>query len=58
MMEELRSEERQAQVAARSLAPERIAEMEQRASALGMTLTLRDEGQVLELAVPIARGAP
>jgi two-component system, NarL family, sensor histidine kinase DegS len=57
MMAELRSEERQAQAAARSLPPERIAEMEQRVAVLGMTLTLRDVGQILELAVPIPRPA-
>ncbi|CAN5682787.1 hypothetical protein BH23CHL8_BH23CHL8_23840 [soil metagenome] len=55
MMEELRSEERQAHAASRSLAPERVAEMAKRAAVLGMTLTLRDEGQVLEMAVPIPR---
>lgn len=57
MMEELRSEERQAQAALRSLPPERIAEMEQRIAVLGMTLTVREDGHVLELAVPIPRQA-
>ena len=57
MMEEKRSQEHDAQVASRSLSGERIAEISNRARALGMTLTMRDDGQLMELVVPIAREA-
>ena len=53
MMEEKRASEREARVASRSLAPERLAEIAQRARAVGMTVTLREDGQVLELVLPI-----
>ena len=53
MMEEKRASEREARVASRSLGPERLAEIAQRARAVGMTVTLREDGQVLELALPI-----
>ena len=55
MMEEKRSEERQARLAARSLPAERLAAIGRRAQVLGMSLTIRDEGQVIELAVRIPR---
>ena len=53
MMEEKRATERVARVASRTLGPERLAEIAQRARAVGMTVTLREEGQVLELVLPI-----
>jgi two-component system sensor histidine kinase DegS len=53
MMEEKRASEREARLASRSLAPERLAEIAQRARAVGMTVTLREDGQVLELVLPI-----
>jgi two-component system sensor histidine kinase DegS len=53
MMEEMRASEREARLASRSLAPERLAEIAQRARAVGMTVTLREDGQVLELVLPI-----
>jgi two-component system sensor histidine kinase DegS len=53
MMEEKRSEEREADRASRALAPERVAEISNRARALGLKLTMRDEGQVMELVSPI-----
>ena len=55
MMEEKRSAEREADRAARSLTPEMVSEIESRARALGMTLTMRDEGQVMELVAPKRR---
>jgi two-component system sensor histidine kinase DegS len=55
MMAEKRSKEREAHVAAHSLPPERLQEIGSRARALGMTLTLRDDGQVVELVAPIPR---
>jgi two-component system sensor histidine kinase DegS len=55
MMEENRSQDRETRTAARSLSPERIAEIEYRARALGMTLAIRDDGQTLELAAPKRR---
>ena len=55
MMEEKRSQDRNAVTASRSLSPDRVAEISNRARALGMTLTLRDEGQVMELVAPIVR---
>jgi two-component system sensor histidine kinase DegS len=57
MMEETRSQDREARTAARSLPPERIAEMSGRARALGLTFTVRDEGQTIELIVPRRRKA-
>jgi two-component system sensor histidine kinase DegS len=56
MMEEMRASERVARLASRSLAPERLAEIAQRARAVGMTVTLREDGQVLELVLPIEVG--
>jgi hypothetical protein len=53
MMEEKRASEREATLASRSLGPERLAEIAQRARAVGMTVTLRENGQVLELVLPI-----
>jgi two-component system sensor histidine kinase DegS len=55
MMAEKRSADREADRAARSLPRERVAEMEHRASALGFRLTVRDEGQAVELVAPIRR---
>ncbi len=55
MMEEKRTQERMARTAARSLPPERMAEIAQRARTLGMALSIRDDGQVIELAVPFPR---
>jgi Na+-transporting NADH:ubiquinone oxidoreductase subunit NqrC len=55
MMEEKRSAEREADRAMRALPEEKIAEIENRAHALGMNLTMRDEGQVMELVAPISR---
>ena len=55
MMEEKRSEEQAADRATRSLQPERIAEISNRARALGLTLTMRDEGQIMELVAPVTR---
>jgi two-component system sensor histidine kinase DegS len=55
MMEEMRSEEREADRASRSLAPDRVSEIGDRARALGMTLTMRDDGQVMELVAPARR---
>ncbi len=55
MMEEERSQEREAKAASRSLSPHRITEIGNRARALGMTLTMRDAGQTMELVAPIVR---
>ena len=55
MMEEKRSAEREADRAARSLPPEKVKEIENRARALGLILTFRDEGQTMEIVAPIAR---
>jgi len=55
MMEEKRSAEREAEAASRSLSPERISQIEHRARALGMTLTMRGDGQVMELIAPVSR---
>jgi two-component system, NarL family, sensor histidine kinase DegS len=52
MMEEKRSQVREARTASRSLPPERISEIAGRARALGLTFTIRDEGQTLELVAP------
>jgi hypothetical protein len=55
MMEETRTQDREARTAARSLQPDRVAEISLRARALGMRLSIRDEGQTLELAAPRGR---
>jgi two-component system sensor histidine kinase DegS len=55
MMEEMRSQDREARTAARSLPPERVAEMAGRARALGLAFHVRDEGQTIELVVPRRR---
>jgi hypothetical protein len=55
MMEEKRSQDREARTAARSLSADRVAEIAVRARALGLALTLRDEGQTLELVAPRPR---
>lgn len=55
MMEEKRSKERAADLATRALPAERVKEIGDRARALGLVLTMRDEGQVMELVAPIAR---
>jgi len=55
MMEETRTEEREADRAMRSLPRERMEPIALRARALGLTLTMRDEGQVMELVAPISR---
>jgi two-component system sensor histidine kinase DegS len=53
MREEKRSEEREVDRASRALSPDRVAEISNRARALGLKLTMRDEGQVMELISPI-----
>ncbi len=53
MMEEKRSMERDAVTASRTLAAERVEVIAKRAQALGMTLTMRGDGQIMELAAPI-----
>ena len=55
MMEEKRSEEREARTVARSLAPAQLAEMESRASAMGIRMNVRDQGQIIEFTAPIPR---
>lgn len=55
MMDEKRSEERAEERVARSLPTETITQIGMRAQALGMTLTVRDEGQVTELVAPVTR---
>jgi two-component system sensor histidine kinase DegS len=55
MMEEKRSAEREADRASRSLPPDKVAQISIRARALGLTLTMRDEGQVMELVAPVSR---
>ncbi len=55
MMEERRSADLEADVAARSLAPEKVKEIGERARALGLTLSIRDDGQIMELVAPIKR---
>ena len=55
MMEETRSQDREARTAARSLPASRVAEISLRARALGMVLNIRDEGQTLELIAPRRR---
>jgi len=53
MMEEKRSADREADRALRALSPDRVTEIGNRARALGMTLTMRDEGQVMELVASV-----
>ncbi len=55
MMQEKWSADQAADRAMRSLPPERVAEIGTRARAMGMTMTMRDEGQVMELIAPIRR---
>jgi two-component system sensor histidine kinase DegS len=55
MMEEHRSAEREAGLAQRALPPALVDAIDQRARALGLTLTMRDDGQVMELIAPIRR---
>ena len=55
MMEEKRSLEREADRVARSLSPELMKGIQNRARALGLQLNVRAEGQVLELVAPIRR---
>ena len=57
MMEEKRSAERAADRAARSLPPEKLAGIDQRARALGLRFAVRDEGQTIELVAPIRDAA-
>lgn len=57
MMEEKRSQARETRTAARSLSPKRVAEIDNRARALGLGLTIRDEGQTMELVAPKGRRA-
>lgn len=53
MMEEKRTAEREADLASRSLPEKRLQEIQSRAQAMGMTLTMRDDGQVMELVAPV-----
>jgi two-component system sensor histidine kinase DegS len=55
MMEEKRSEARAAHRASHSLSPERLRLIEGRARAMGLTLTIRGDGQLVELVAPIHR---
>jgi two-component system sensor histidine kinase DegS len=55
MMEEKRTQDREARTAARSLPPERVAEIDHRARALALGFTVRDEGQTIELVAPMRR---
>jgi hypothetical protein len=55
MMEEHRSAEREAGLAQRALPPALVDAIGQRARALGLTLTMRDDGQVMELIAPLGR---
>ena len=55
MMEEKRSAEREADRAARSLPVELMRTIEARARALGLRVTVRDDGQTVELVAPIRR---
>lgn len=55
MMEEHRSAEREADRAQRALPPALVDTIEQRSVALGVKLTMRDDGQVMELVAPIPR---
>jgi two-component system sensor histidine kinase DegS len=53
MMEERNSAEREAGRAQRALPPALADAIEHRAGALGLSMTLRDDGQVMELVAPI-----
>lgn len=55
MMEEKRTADREADRVLRSLSTERVAAISHRARALGMTLTMRDQGQAMELVAPVRR---
>jgi hypothetical protein len=55
MMEEHRSAERDADLALRSLSAAVVETIDQRSRALGVRLTMRDDGQVMELVAPIPR---
>ena len=55
MMEENRSADRETDRALRALPPALIDAIDHRAKALGLTLTMREEGRVMELVAPIRR---
>ena len=55
MMEEKRSADRAADRATRALPADWSMASSTVPSALGMTLTMRDEGQVMELVAPVSR---
>ena len=55
MMEENRSQDREARTLTRSLPADRVTEIGMRARALGLALTIRDDGQTLELVAPRGR---
>jgi two-component system sensor histidine kinase DegS len=55
MMQEKRSADQAADRATRALPPERVNEIGNRARALGLTLNMRGEGQIMELVAPIKR---
>ena len=55
MMEENLSADRAADRATRSLPAGLVDGIEHRAEAMGLTLTMRDDGQVMELVAPVAR---
>jgi two-component system sensor histidine kinase DegS len=55
MMEEKRSENRAAEIATRALPPDVVAGINERARVLGLALTMRDEGQAVELVAPVTR---
>ena len=55
MMEEHRSAERDADMALRSLSAAIVETIDQRSRALGVKLTMRDEGQIMELVAPVPR---
>jgi hypothetical protein len=55
MMEENRSLDRDARTLSRSLPADRVAEIALRARALGLVLTIRDDGQTLEIVAPRGR---
>ena len=55
MMEEKRSEEREARSASRSLPPAELAELTSRAAALGVRVNVLDDGRRIELLTPIPR---
>ncbi len=55
MMQEKRSADQAADRATRALPADRVNEIANRARALGLTLTMRGEGQIMELVAPIKR---